>query len=236
LPKADFVVVQVEEFREKEAADAQYTEPADDGSRPGRIAVNTRNDAGRTTIVMEAIAYHEGVPGHHLQVAIQQELEGLPPERRLGLSYTAFAEGWALYAERLAAEVGGYKDRYSRYGRLESEMVRAIRLVVDTGLHEKRWPREQVVQFFHDHSTLAETTVQAETDRYIARPGQALAYKVGELRILELRRRAERQLGPAFDIRAFHDLVLGSGSLPLDVLEARVDAWISAEAAKRPKA
>jgi len=231
LPRADFVVVQVEEFREKEAASAQYVGPAADGSRPGRIEVNTGDFANRTTLTMESTAYHEAVPGHHLQVALQQELEGLPAVRRYWLGYNAYSEGWALYSERLGDEVGRYRDPYSYYGHLQDEMLRAIRLVVDTGLHEKRWSREQVVKYFRDHSSIDEVEVQAETDRYIVWPGQALAYKVGELQILELRARARRELGAAFDLRRFHDTVLGTGELPLDVLEARIDAWIASEKA-----
>ena len=231
LPRADFVVVQVEEFREKEAASAQYVGPAADGSRPGRIEVNTGDFAKRTTLTMESTAYHEAVPGHHLQVAIQQELEGLPAVRRYWLGYNAYSEGWALYSERLGDEVGRYQDPYSYYGHLQDEMLRAIRLVVDTGLHEKRWSREQVVKYFRDHSSIDEVEVQAETDRYIVWPGQALAYKVGELQILELRARARRELGASFDLRRFHDTVLGTGELPLDVLEARIDAWIASEKA-----
>ncbi len=231
LPRADFVVVQVEEFREKEAASAQYVGPAADGSRPGRIEVNTGDFANRTTLTMESTAYHEAVPGHHLQVAIQQELEGLPAVRRYWLGYNAYSEGWALYSERLGDEVGRYQDPYSYYGHLQDEMLRAIRLVVDTGLHEKRWSREQVVKYFRDHSSIDEVEVQAETDRYIVWPGQALAYKVGELQILELRARARRELGASFDLRRFHDTVLGTGELPLDVLEARIDAWIASEKA-----
>ena len=231
LPRADFVVVQVEEFREKEAASAQYVGPAADGSRPGRIEVNTGDFSKRTTLPMESTAYHEAVPGHHLQVAIQQELEGLPAVRRYWLSYNAYSEGWALYSERLGEEVGRYQDPYSYYGHLQDEMLRAIRLVVDTGLHEKRWSREQVVKFFRDHSSIDDVEVQSETDRYIVWPGQALAYKVGELQILELRARARRELGTSFDLRRFHDTVLGAGALPLDVLEARIDAWIASEKA-----
>lgn len=232
LPRADFVVVAVEAFREKEASGAQYQPSSPDGSRPGRIEVNTGDFAGRKTIGMESTAYHEAVPGHHMQIAIQQELEALPPQRRFLLGYTAFSEGWALYAERLGREVGRFQDPYSYYGHLEEEMLRAIRLVVDTGLHSKRWSRQQVVDFFHAHSATDEVEVQNETDRYIVWPGQALAYKVGQLQILALRERATRELGPAFDLRAFHDLVLGGGSLPLDVLEARVAAWIAAEKAR----
>jgi uncharacterized protein (DUF885 family) len=228
LPKAGFEVAQVEAFREKEASGAQYNQPAKDGSRPGRILVNTSNPASRKTISMESTAYHEGVPGHHLQIAIAQELEDLPPIRQQSF-YTAFVEGWALYSERLGKEIGFYKDPYSDYGRLQDEMLRAIRLVVDTGFHYKRWSREQVVKFFHDHSAVDEVEVQSETDRYISWPGQALAYKIGQLKILELRDRAQKALGSRFDIRRFHDAVLGAGALPLDVLETRIDAWITAE-------
>lgn len=228
LPKAGFEVAQVEAFREKEASGAQYNQPARDGSRPGRIMVNTGDPASRKTISMESTAYHEGVPGHHLQIAIAQELEDLPPIRQQSF-YTAFVEGWALYSERLGKEIGFYKDPYSDYGRLQDEMLRAIRLVVDTGFHYKRWSREQVVKFFHDHSAVDEVEVQSETDRYISWPGQALAYKIGQLRILELRERAQKALGNRFDIRRFHDAVLGAGALPLDVLETRIDAWIAAE-------
>jgi uncharacterized protein (DUF885 family) len=161
-----------------------------------------------------------------MQIAIQQELPGLPPFRQQG-GYTAFAEGWALYSERLGEEVGFFKDPYSAYGHLQDEMLRAIRLVVDTGFHYKRWSRDQVVQFFHDHSALDEVDVQSETDRYIVWPGQALAYKIGQLKISELRERATQALGPRFDIRAFHDEILGAGALPLDVLESRIDNWIA---------
>jgi uncharacterized protein (DUF885 family) len=228
LPKAGFEVAQVEAFREKEASGAQYNQPAKDGSRPGRILVNTSEPASRKTISMESTAYHEGVPGHHLQIAIAQELEDLPPIRQQSF-YTAFVEGWALYSERLGKEIGFYKDPYSDYGRLQDEMLRAIRLVVDTGFHFKRWNRAQVVKFFHDHSAIDEVEVQSETDRYISWPGQALAYKIGQLKILELRERAQKALGDRFDIRRFHDAVLGAGALPLDVLETRIDAWIAAE-------
>lgn len=228
LPKAGFEVEPVEAFREKEASGASYNQPARDGSRPGRIMVNTSEPASRKTISMESTAYHEGVPGHHLQIAIAQELEDLPPIRQQSF-YTAFVEGWALYSERLGKEIGFYKDPYSDYGRLQDEMLRAIRLVVDTGFHAKRWTRDQVVKYFHDHSAIDEVDVQSETDRYISWPGQALAYKIGQLRILELRDRAKKALGSRFDIRRFHDAVLGAGALPLDVLETRIDAWIAAE-------
>ncbi|HEX4963157.1 MAG TPA: DUF885 family protein [Thermoanaerobaculia bacterium] len=228
LPKAKVEVVPVEEFREKEASGAQYDTGAPDGSRPGRVQVNTGDAEHRKTITTESTAYHEGVPGHHMQLSIAQELPTLPPFRQQG-GYTAFVEGWALYSERLGKEVGFYEDPYSDYGRLQDEMLRAIRLVVDTGFHYKHWTRDQVVKFFHDHSGIDEVEVQSETDRYIVWPGQALAYKVGQLKILELRERAKKALGPKFDIRKFHDEVLGAGALPLDVLEKRIDNWIAAE-------
>jgi uncharacterized protein (DUF885 family) len=228
LPKADLIVMQVEEFREKEASGAQYNQPAQDGSRPGHVMINTSDPESRKTISTESTAYHEGVPGHHLQIAIAQELEGLPPQRQQAF-YTAFAEGWALYSERLGKEIGFYEDPYSDFGRLQDEMLRAIRLVVDTGFHSKKWTRQQVVDYFHAHSAIDEVDVQSETDRYISIPGQALAYKVGQLKILELRERAKKTLGAKFDVRKFHDTVLDAGALPLDVLEARVDAWIATE-------
>ncbi len=227
LPKAELVVMKVEEFRENEVSGASYIPGAPDGSRPGRIMVNTGNHEKIKTISMESTAYHEGVPGHHMQLAIQQELPTLPPFRQQG-GYTVFIEGWALYSERLGKEIGFYKDAYSDYGRLQDEMLRAIRLVVDTGLHYKRWTREQVVQFFRDHSAIDEIEIQRETDRYIVWPGQALAYKIGQLKIIELRERAKRELGNKFDIRRFHDEVLNAGALPLDVLEARINNWIKA--------
>jgi uncharacterized protein (DUF885 family) len=228
LPKARIEVVAVGEFREKGAPGAEYDTGAPDGSRPGRVEVNTGDAEHRKTISTESTAYHEGVPGHHMQLSIAQELPTLPPFRQQG-GYTAFVEGWALYTESLGKEVGFYQDPYSDYGRLQDEMLRAIRLVVDTGFHYKRWTRDQVVQFFHDHSGIDEVEVQSETDRYIVWPGQALAYKVGQLKITELRERAKKALGPRFDIRRFHDEVLGAGALPLDVLETRIDHWIAAE-------
>jgi uncharacterized protein (DUF885 family) len=230
LPKADLIVMKVEEFREKEASGAQYNQPAQDGSRPGHVMINTSNPESRKTISTESTAYHEGVPGHHLQIAIAQELEKMPPQRQQAF-YTAYVEGWALYSERLGKEIGFYEDPYSDFGRLQDEMLRAIRLVVDTGFHSKKWTRQQVVDYFHAHSAIDEVDVQSETDRYISIPGQALSYKVGQLKILELRERAKKALGAKFDVRKFHDTVLGAGALPLDVLEARVDAWIEAEKA-----
>jgi uncharacterized protein (DUF885 family) len=228
LPKAKVVVVPTEDFREKEASAAEYQTGAPDGSRPGRVQVNTSDPESRKTISMESTAYHEGVPGHHMQLSIAQELPTLPPFRQQE-GYTAFIEGWALYSERLGKEVGFYQDPYSDYGRLQDEMLRAIRLVVDTGFHYKRWSRDQVVRFFHDHSGIDEVDVQSETDRYIVWPGQALAYKVGQLKILELREKAKKELGAKFDIRGFHDQVLGAGALPLGVLQEQIDRWIAEE-------
>jgi uncharacterized protein (DUF885 family) len=225
LPKAKLEVVPVQEFREKEASGASYENGSPDGARPGRVFVNTYEATSRKTLSFESTAYHEGVPGHHMQLAIQQELPELPPFRQQG-GYTAFIEGWALYSERLGKEVGFYQDPYNDYGRLNDEMLRAIRLVVDTGLHHKKWTREQVVQYFRDHSAIDEVEIQSETDRYIVWPGQALAYKMGALKILELRERAQKELGARFDIRGFHDEVLGAGALPLQELEERIEAWI----------
>lgn len=226
LPKAKMEVTAVESFREESAAGANYQPPAPDGSRPGRVYVNTYQPESRKTISMESTAYHEGVPGHHMQIAISQELPDLPPFRRFG-GYGAFVEGWALYSERLGKEIGFYQDPYSDYGRLQDEMLRAIRLVVDTGLHDKKWTRQQVVDYFHDHSALDEVEIQSETDRYIVVPGQALGYKIGQLKIVELRDRAQKALAPNFDIRAFHDEILGAGALPLGILEKRIDDWIA---------
>ncbi|HEX9985314.1 MAG TPA: DUF885 family protein [Thermoanaerobaculia bacterium] len=228
LPKAKLEVVAIPAFREQTAAGADYNTGAPDGSRPGRVNVNTYDAPSRKTITYESTAYHEGVPGHHMQLSIAQELTSLPQYRRQG-GYTAFVEGWALYSERLGKEVGFYQDPYSDYGRLQDEMLRAIRLVVDTGLHSKRWTREQVVTYFREHSAADEVDIQSETDRYISWPGQALGYKIGQLKILELRERASRELGTRFDIREFHDEVLGAGALPLQTLEERIDDWIARE-------
>jgi len=226
LPKAKLEVVAIGAYREKSAAGADYDPGAADGSRPGRINVNTYDATNRKTITMESTAYHEGVPGHHMQISIAQELTDLPQFRRQG-GYTAYVEGWALYSEKLGKEVGFYQNPFNDYGRLQDEMLRAIRLVVDTGLHAKKWTRQQVVDYFHEHSAQDEVEVQNETDRYIVWPGQALGYKMGSLKIAELRERARQKLGEKFDIRAFHDEVLGAGALPLDVLEQRIDAWIA---------
>ncbi|MBI2682279.1 MAG: DUF885 domain-containing protein [Acidobacteriales bacterium] len=226
LPKAKVRIEPVPEFREKEDSGASYNQGTPDGKRPGQILVNTGDFAKRTTVNIETTAYHEGVPGHHMQISIAQELPELPPFRQQ-LFFTAYVEGWALYSERLGEEVGFFKDPYSYYGHLTDEMLRAVRLAVDTGFHYKRWTRRQVVDFFHEHSGADEVEVQSETDRYIAIPGQALGYKIGQLKILELREKAHKALGDKFDIRAFHDEVLGGGALPMDVLEQRIDAWVA---------
>ena len=226
LPKAKLEVRPVEEFREKEASDAEYVDGTPDGSRPGHIMVNTSDFAKRTVLDIETTAYHEGVPGHHMQISIAQELPELPLFRQHE-GYTAYTEGWALYSERLGKEVGFYQDPYSYYGHLQDDMLRAIRLVVDTGFHYKRWTRQQVVDYFHQHSTIDEVSVQSETDRYMAWPAQALGYKIGQLEILKLRQYAKDQLGSKFDLRAFHDEVLSGGALPMDVLSTRIDQWVA---------
>ena len=228
LPKTSVEVRPVEEFQEKEAASASYIQGTPDGSRPGIIRVNTGDFAHRTLMNVESTAYHEGIPGHHLQISIAQTLPGLPPFRQQA-GYTGYIEGWALYSERLGKDVGFYQDPYSDYGRLSDEMLRAIRLVLDTGVHHKHWTRQQMIDFFHAHSSEDEPGVQAETDRYIAIPAQALAYKLGQLEILKLRDRARAELGSKYDIRAFHDEILNGGALPLDVLDARVTAWIATQ-------
>jgi uncharacterized protein (DUF885 family) len=229
LPKAKLQVLPIEEFREKEAS-THYVEAAQDGSRPAHVMVNTGNFEKGTTLDCETTAYHEGVPGHHLQIAIAQELPQLPPFRQ-NEYYTAYTEGWALYSERLGKEVGFFQDPYSYYGHLQDDMLRAIRLVVDTGFHYKHWTRQQVVDFFHDHSAIDEAEVQSETDRYMAWPAQALGYKIGQLEILKLRQYAKDQLGDKFSLSGFHDEVLGAGALPLDVLSARVHGWVATQKA-----
>src|SRR6185503_14907223 len=225
LPKAKLEILPVESFRVKTAS-TSYVQGTPDGSRPGHVFVNTYDFENQLTINNEDTAYHEGVPGHHMQISIAQELTDLPPFRQQA-GYTAFVEGWALYSERLGKDVGFYQNPYSNYGRLDDEMWRAVRLVVDTGIHSKHWTRDQVLQYMRDHSSSNEAYFQSETDRYIAWPGQALAYKIGQLTILRLREKARTELGGKFDIRGFHDEVLGAGALPLDVLEQRIDRWIA---------
>jgi uncharacterized protein (DUF885 family) len=234
LPKARLEVAPVPDYLEKAMYPAYYDDGAPDGSRPGRLYVNEYNATDRNLYAIEAVAYHEGIPGHHLQLSIAQELQDIPTFRKYE-GYTAFVEGWALYAERLGKEVGFYQDPMSDYGRLQADMWRAIRLVVDTGVHNQHWTRDQMVQYFHDHSAIEETTIQTEVDRYIGWPGQALAYKLGQRKILELRDRAKKALGDKFDLRAFHDQVLDAGALPLDVLSDRVDAWIATQKAAAQK-
>jgi uncharacterized protein (DUF885 family) len=228
LPKAPLEVVPMPSFIEKDQAAADYEQGTPDGSRPGRVNVNLYNFVDRSLAPVEAVSYHEGIPGHHLQISIGQEMTGVPDFRKQAY-YTAFTEGWALYSERLGKEIGFYQDPYSDYGRLEADMWRAIRLVVDTGVHSKHWTRQQMVDYFHEHSAIDETNIQAEVDRYIAWPAQALGYKMGQLKILELRAKAQASLGPKFSLKGFHDVVLDSGALPMDVVEQQVDAWIASQ-------
>jgi uncharacterized protein (DUF885 family) len=230
LPKSPVTVEAIPAFQA--AAATHYVTGTPDGKRPGRVVVATSNFAERSLIDDEAIAYHEGVPGHHMQLSVQQQLTGLPKFRLHGLGFNAYIEGWALYAEQLGKEVGFYEDPVSDYGRLSSELFRAVRLVVDTGIHSKGWSRDQVVEFFRKSGAVDEPTIQSETDRYISWPAQALSYKLGQLKIRELRERAQKELGPKFDIRAFHDEILNGGTLPLDLLEARTDKWIAQQRSK----
>jgi uncharacterized protein (DUF885 family) len=230
LPKSPVTVEAIPEFQA--AAATHYVTGTPDGKRPGRVVVATSDFAHRTLIDDEAIAYHEGVPGHHMQLSVQQQLEGLPKFRQHGLGFNAYVEGWALYAEQLGKEVGFYQDPVSDYGRLSSELFRAVRLVVDTGIHAKGWSRDQVVEFFRKSGAVDEPTIQSETDRYISWPAQALSYKLGQLKFRELRERAQRELGPKFDLRKFHDEMLNGGTLPLDMLDARTDKWIAEQRGK----
>jgi uncharacterized protein (DUF885 family) len=228
LPKAPLQVKAVEAFREKSAGKAFYSSPSPDGSRPGTYYVNLYDLRDMSKTELEALAYHEGVPGHHLQRAVQTELTGLPPFRRFG-GFTAYTEGWGLYSEELAKDMGFYTDPYSDFGRLGMELWRACRLVVDTGIHDKRWSREQAIKYLKDNTPNPQGDIDKAIERYIVYPGQATAYLIGKLKIMELRTRAQTALGPRFDYRAFHDVVLQSGPVPLDILERRVDAWIAAE-------
>jgi uncharacterized protein (DUF885 family) len=226
LPRAPVRVERVPAFREAGAAGAYYWPPPLDGSRPGVFYANLRDPREVARFGMRTLAYHEAIPGHHLQIALAQEMEGVPLFRRV-VPFTAFVEGWALYAERLAAEQGWHPTPFDRLGQLVAEVFRAARLVVDTGLHAKRWTREQAVDYMLRNTGMGETEVAAEVERYIVLPGQACAYKVGQMKILELRERARSALGPRFDLRTFHDRVLGQGSLPLELLEEEIDAWIA---------
>jgi uncharacterized protein (DUF885 family) len=230
LPKSPVTVEAIPPFQA--AAATHYVTGTPDGRRPGRVVVATSKFEERSLIDDEAIAYHEGIPGHHMQLSVQQQLTGLPKFRQHGLGFNAYIEGWALYAEQLGKEVGFYRDPVSDYGRLSSELFRAVRLVVDTGIHSKGWTRDQVVEFFRKSGAVDEPTIQSETDRYIAWPAQALSYKLGQLKFRELRDRAQRELGPKFDIRKFHDEMLDGGTLPLDLLEARTNQWIAEQKTK----
>lgn len=225
-PKADFEIRAVEEFRARSAAGASYQPATPDGARAGVFYVNTYDLKSRPRYSMQAIYLHEAVPGHHFQLSIQQELEDLPRFRRFG-RYTAYIEGWGLYSESLGRELGLYADPYDYFGALGAEIFRAVRLVVDTGLHARGWSREQAIEYMSANAPVGPAEAVSEIERYIALPGQALAYKVGELKLKELRARATRGLGEAFDVREFHTLVLTDGALPLDVLEAKVERWIA---------
>ncbi len=226
LPKGKLEIRPVPAYREKTDAGGSYQQGTPDGSRPGVFFYNTYDLPSRTTPGMETLYLHEGAPGHHFQISLAQENEALPKFMRFG-GNTAFVEGWALYAETLWDELGMGTDPYQRYGGLDDEMLRAMRLVVDTGLHAKGWTRDQAIKYMLDNSAMGKTDATAEVERYIAIPGQALAYKIGQLKILELRARAEKALGNRFDIRAFHEQVLGTGALPLPVLESKLDSWIA---------
>ena len=226
LPGSPVTVEAIPDFQAASAT--HYSTGTPDGKRPGRVVVATSNFAQRSLINDEAIAYHEGIPGHHMQLSVAQQMTSLPKFRQ-HLGNSGYVEGWALYAEQLGKEAGFYRDPVSDYGRLSSELFRAVRLVVDTGIHDEGWSREQVVEFFRKYQPVDEPSIQSETDRYIAWPGQALSYKLGQLKFRELRERARRELGTKFDIRAFHDEMLNGGVLPLDLLESRTMSWIQAQ-------
>lgn len=226
LPKTPYSYREIEQYRAASAPDAYYYPPPEDGSRPGYFYINSYKPEQRPKYTMQALAFHEAVPGHHLQIALQQELTGLPKFRRNG-GYTAFVEGWGLYSERLPKEVGFYNDPYSEFGRLTFEAWRACRLVVDPGIHYMGWTREQAIEFMRENTGLSDHNIESEIDRYIAWPGQATAYKIGQMQILELREMAEQELGPRFDIRAFHDELLSDGALPLELLEAKMRRWVA---------
>ncbi|MCK7459774.1 DUF885 domain-containing protein [Idiomarina aminovorans] len=224
-PEAGLIVKAVEPFREKSAGKAFYQQPSMDGTRPGTYYANLYDMSSMPTYQMEALAYHEGIPGHHMQIAIQQELEGIPKFRRFG-RYTAYSEGWGLYTEKLPKEIGLYEDPYSDFGRLAMELWRAVRLVVDTGIHDKKWTREEGIDFYVNNTPNAKADAVKMVERHVVMPSQATAYKIGMMKILELREKAKTELGDAFDIREFHDVVLGSGPVPLNILEQFVNDYI----------
>lgn len=230
LPKADLVVKRVEAFREQDGAPQHYNQGTPDGSRPGTYYVHLSDMNAMPKSTMEGVAYHEGNPGHHMQVSIAQELESLP-KFRTQLGFNAYVEGWALYSEILAKEMGQYQNPYYDFGRLVNEIWRAIRLVVDTGIHSKGWTEEKAIQYFSDNSSIAPGAIKAEVRRYMVFPGQATGYKIGMLKILELRAMAEKELGDDFDLKGFHDTVLGNGALPLDILEKVVGQWVEEQKA-----
>jgi uncharacterized protein (DUF885 family) len=229
LPKSPVTVEAIPSFQA--AAMTHYMTGTPDGKRPGRVVVSVSDFEHRSLIDDESTAYHEGIPGHHMQLSVQQQLQGLPKFRLHGLGFNAYIEGWALYAEQLGKDVGFYQDPISDYGRLSSELFRAVRLVVDTGIHAKGWSRDQVVDFFRKSGAVDEPTLQSETDRYISWPAQALSYKLGQLKFRELRERAQKELGPKFDLRKFHDEMLDGGTLPLDMLDTRTNQWIAQQKA-----
>ncbi len=228
-PKADIVVKAVEKFREKSAGKAFYQQPAPDGTRPGMFYVNLRNMPDNPTYQLESLAYHEGIPGHHMQIAIAQELSGIPKFRKFSHAYTAYTEGWGLYSELTPKEIGFYQDPYSDFGRLSLELWRAGRLVTDTGIHAKRWTREQAIKYLVQNTPNTENDCIDSINRYIVMPSQATAYKIGMLKILELREKAKKQLGNKFDLRQFHEVVLTNGAVPLDLLEGLVDSWVKSK-------
>lgn len=232
LPRAPYGIKVIPDYLAPKTTTAYYSQPSGDGKRAGFYYVNTYNLPSRPLYQLEALSLHEAVPGHHLQLAIQQELDGLPALRKFN-GFTAFVEGWALYAERLGKEVGFYEDPYSDYGRLSMEMWRACRLVVDTGMHYMGWTRQQAIEYMANHTALSIHNITAEVDRYISWPGQAIAYKTGELAIRRLRAVAEEKLGSDFDIRSFHDVVLENGSVPLDILDELVTQWINENAGSK---
>jgi uncharacterized protein (DUF885 family) len=228
VPRSNYEIRPVEAFRERSASMGSYTQGSPDGTRVGVFYLNTYEPASRPRYVRESLLVHEGSPGHHFQLSIALERRDVPRIRRFSV-VTAYAEGWGLYAETLGRELGLYTDPHQYYGYLASELWRAIRLVLDTGIHAKGWTLEQATEYARRNSSESDVNIRAEVERFVAIPGQGLAYKIGQMKITELRRRAERALGPRFDVRAFHRVVLESGSLPLDVLEAKVDRWIVAQ-------